>query len=73
MIVVVVVAVQVVSVNFVLQSRGLLFCPHNVLVVVVVLLGVHLPVFVVCLVSFVVGVRGLLDIGNGAVVVVIAV
>ena len=27
------VAVQVVSVNFVLPSQGLLFCPHNVLVV----------------------------------------
>ena len=37
MIVVVVVAVHIVSVNFVLLSRGLLFCPHNVLVIVVVL------------------------------------
>ena len=31
------VAVQVVSVNFVLPSQGLLFCPHNVLLVVIVL------------------------------------
>ena len=43
-VVVVAVAVQVMSVNFVLQSLGLLFCPHNVRIVVVVLLGVHLPV-----------------------------
>ena len=43
-VVVVVVAVQVMSVNFVLQSLGLLFCPYNVRIVVFFLYGVHLPV-----------------------------
>ena len=60
MIVVVVVAVQVVSINLVLSSRGVLFCRHSVYVVIV-LLDVCLPVFVVHLggdVSFAVSVGG---------------
>ena len=61
MIVVVVVAVQVVSINFVLSSRGVLFCRHSVYVVIV-LLDVCPPVFVVRLggdvVSFAVSVGG---------------
>lgn len=61
MILVVVVAVQVVSINLVLPSQGLLFCRHSVYVVIV-LLDVCLPVFVVRLggdvVSFAVSVGG---------------
>ena len=45
--VVVVVAVQVVSVNSVLQSLILLFGSHNILIIAIVLLGGHLPISVV--------------------------
>ena len=62
---IVVVAVQVVSVNCVFQSLDLLFCPHNVLVVVV-LLCVCLPVF--CRSSCCC--KGLVDVSVGTVVVV---
>ena len=73
MTVVVLVAVQVMSVNFILQFPGLLFCPHNVLVVV--LLGVRLPVVRLGggAVSFAISVGGLVDVCIGAAVVVVAV